>query len=157
MGKRRLAVPELVKKHSEKELEESSVCHRDGSISHTIPSVQSAESVAATCCAETERRGSILSLASAKVATTFIPRSMARRNSVFPSGCIPKINVSRPVEATPKKQKKKKMERGFLEPPKWKYKEAREEKKKEKKSEKEKKDQEKKEKRKEKIDKKAKK
>lgn len=79
---------------------------------------------------------------------------MARRNSVFPSGCIPKINVSRPVEATPKKQKKKKMERGFLEPPKWKYKEAREEKKKEKKSEKEKKDQEKKEKKK---DKKAKK
>lgn len=73
---------------------------------------------------------------------------MARRNSVFPSGCIPKINVSRPVEATPKKQKKKKMERGFLEPPKWKYKEAKEEKKKEKK------DQEKKEKRK---DKKAKK
>lgn len=157
VGKRRLAVPELVKKHSEKELEESSVCHRDSTVLHTLPSAPSAESVAAMCCAEGERRGSMLSLASTKVATTFIPRSMARRNSVFPSGCIPNININRPSEATPKKQKKKKMEKGFLEPPKWKYKEIKDEKKKEKKAEKEKKEQEKKEKRKEKNEKKAKK
>lgn len=157
VGKRRLAVPELVKKHSVKELEESSVCHRDSTVLHTLPSAPSTESVAATCCAEGERRGSMLSLASTKVATTFIPRSMARRNSVFPSGCIPMINVNRPTEATPKKQKKKKMEKGLLEPPKWKYKEVKDEKKKEKKAEKEKKEQDKKEKRKEKNDKKAKK
>lgn len=66
---------------------------------------------------------------------------------MFPSGCIPKISVSGPSEAKPKKEKKKKkMEKGFLEPPKWRYKEIRDEKKKEKKAEKE--NQEKKEKRK---------
>uniref|UniRef100_A0A665VVY5 Ankyrin repeat domain-containing protein 33B-like n=1 Tax=Echeneis naucrates TaxID=173247 RepID=A0A665VVY5_ECHNA len=139
VGKRRLAVPELVKKHPEKDLEENSVCHSNGSVSHIVPTIHSAESVATICCADTERRGSILSLASTKVASSFIPRSMARRNSVFPSGCIPKINVSRPTEATPKKEKKKKRkEKGFLEPPKWKYKEIKDEKKKEKKAEKEK-------------------
>ncbi|XP_023279231.1 ankyrin repeat domain-containing protein 33B-like [Seriola lalandi dorsalis] len=135
VGKRRLAVPELVKKHPDKELEESSVCHSNGSVSHIIPTIHSAESIATRCCTDTERRGSILSLASTKVATTFIPRSMARRNSVFPSGCIPQINISRPTEATPKKEKKKKKkkEKGFLEPPKWKYKEIKDEKKREKK------------------------
>uniref|UniRef100_UPI0037E816C9 photoreceptor ankyrin repeat protein n=1 Tax=Semicossyphus pulcher TaxID=241346 RepID=UPI0037E816C9 len=135
VGKRRLAVPELVKKHTEKELQESSVCHSNGSVSHIIPTIQSSESITTTCCAETDRRGSILSLASTKVASTFIPRSMARRNSVFPSGCIPQININRPTEATPKKEKKKKKkkEKGFLEPPIWKYKEVKEEKKREKK------------------------
>ncbi|XP_037108637.1 ankyrin repeat domain-containing protein 33B [Syngnathus acus] len=134
VGKRRLAVPELMMKHSEKELEESSVCHSDGSVSHVIPSLHSADSIATTCCADTDRRGSILSMASTSVASKFIPRSMARRNSVFPSGCIPQININRPTEPTPKKEKKKKkMEKGYLEPPKWKYKELKEEKKKEKK------------------------
>ncbi|XP_044033380.1 photoreceptor ankyrin repeat protein [Siniperca chuatsi] len=158
VGKRRLAVPELVKKHPEKVLEDSSVCHSNGSVSHIIPTIHSTESIAPMCCADTMRRGSILSLASTKVAATFIPRSMARRNSVFPSGCIPKINVSRPSEPTPKKEKKKKKkEKGLLEPPKWKYKEIKDEKKKEKKnSEKEKEEKEKKEKRKQKDNKKAK-
>ncbi|KAF6732126.1 Ankyrin repeat domain-containing protein 33B [Oryzias melastigma] len=134
VGKRRLAVAELLQKHRPKELEESSVCHSNGSVSHVIPSIHSAETIAATCCPDTERRGSILSLASTKVASTFVPRSMARRNSVFPSGCIPKISVDKPGEATPKKEKKKKKkEKGFLEPPMWKYKEQKEEKKKEKK------------------------
>ncbi|XP_077429317.1 photoreceptor ankyrin repeat protein [Vanacampus margaritifer] len=133
VGKRRLAVPELMKKHSEKELEESSVCHSNGSVSHILPSIHSADSIATTCCADTERRGSILSLASTKVASKFIPRSMARRNSVFPSGCIPQININRPTEPTPKKEKKKKkLEKGYLEPPKWKYKAIKDEKKKEK-------------------------
>ncbi|XP_029947021.1 photoreceptor ankyrin repeat protein [Salarias fasciatus] len=158
VGKRRLAVPELVKKHSDKPLEEGSVSHSNGSVSQTIPTIHSAESITATCCAETDRRGSILSLASNKVASTFIPRSMARRNSVFPSGCIPQINISRPSEATPRKEKKKKkLDKGFLEPPIWKYKEAREEKKKEKKKiEKEKEKKDKKEKKKAKDSKKSK-
>ncbi|XP_070815535.1 photoreceptor ankyrin repeat protein [Chaetodon trifascialis] len=158
VGKRRLAVPELVKRHPDKELEESSVCHSNGSVSHIIPTIHSSESIGTTCCAEAERRGSILSLASTKVASTFLPRSMARRNSVFPSGCIPKINITRPSESTPKKEKKKKKkENGFLELPKWKYKEIREEKKKEKKkTEQAKAEKVKKEKRKEKENKKAK-
>ncbi|XP_070692965.1 photoreceptor ankyrin repeat protein [Pempheris klunzingeri] len=158
VGKRRLAVPELVKKHPPKELEEGSVCHSTGSVSHIIPTIHSAESINASCCAESERRSSILLTASNKVASTFIPRSMARRNSVFPSGCIPKINVNRPTESTPKKQKKKKMDKGFLEPPKWKYKEIKDEKKKDKKrAEKEKADKDKNEKKKEKQSKRAKK
>lgn len=157
VGKRRLAVPELMKKHPYKELEETSVCHSTGSVSHIIPTIQSADSIDTTCCAETERRGSVLLNASTKVASTFLPRSMARKNSVFPSGCIPSINVSRPTEATPKKEKKKKMDRGFLKPPKWKYKEMKEEKKKEKeKAEDERAQKEKKEKKKEKHKKKAK-
>lgn len=157
VGKRRLAVPELMKKHPEKELEESSVCHSNGSVSHIIPSIHSAESIAATCCTDTERRGSMLSLASTKVASSFIPRSMARRNSVFPSGCIPQINISRPTEATPKKEKKKKKkDKRFLEPPKWKYKEAKDEKKKEKKRAEKEKAEKEKEKKKEKESKKAK-
>ncbi|XP_058488420.1 photoreceptor ankyrin repeat protein [Solea solea] len=144
VGKRRLAVPELAGKHPRKELEERSVCHSNGSVSHIIPTIHSAESSPTICCVDTERRGSILSVASTKVASTFIPRSMARKNSVFPSGCIPQVSICRPTQATPKKEKKKKMNRAFLEPPIWKYKEAKEEKKKkekkaEKKSEKEKK------------------
>ncbi|XP_029989856.1 photoreceptor ankyrin repeat protein [Sphaeramia orbicularis] len=147
VGKRRYAVPELVKKHPEQDLEETSVCHSISSVSHISPSIPSSESIATQCCANTERRGSILSLASTKVTSTFIPRSMARRNSVFPSGCIPQISISRPTEATPKKDKKRKKDKTFLEPPKWKYKEIREEKKREKEKEKEKgKDKEKKEK-----------
>ncbi|XP_030585934.1 ankyrin repeat domain-containing protein 33B isoform X1 [Archocentrus centrarchus] len=129
IGKRRLAVPELVIKHTKKDLEENSVSHSNGSVSHIIPTIHSAT----TCCADTERRGSILSVTSTKAATTFISRTMVRRNSVFPSGCIPKINVDRPTEATPKKEKKKKREKGYLEPPKWKYREIKDEKKKEKK------------------------
>ncbi|XP_074489791.1 photoreceptor ankyrin repeat protein [Sebastes fasciatus] len=160
VGKRRLAVPELMKKHPDKELE-SPVCHSNGSVSHMIPSIHSAEAIHTTCCAETQRRDSLLSLASAKVATAFIPRSMARRNSIFPSGCIPKIDISRPSDATPKKEKKKKKKRenGFLELPKPRYKEIKEEKKREKKKadkEKAEKEKEKKEKKKGKDDKKAK-
>ncbi|XP_068449799.1 photoreceptor ankyrin repeat protein [Clinocottus analis] len=134
VGKRRMAVPELMKKHPAKDLEGSAVCHSNGSVAHSIPMIQSAECNSITCCAETERRGSIISLASTKVTTGFISRSMARRNSVFPSGCIPKIDVIRPSNPTPKKEKKKKKKtKGFLELPKWRYKEIKDEKKKEKK------------------------
>ncbi|KAM4613782.1 photoreceptor ankyrin repeat protein [Polymixia lowei] len=146
VGKKRLAVQEVVNKHTESELEGSSARHSNGSVASITPSIQSAQCIATACCADTERRGSILSLASTKV-TSFIPRSVARRNSVFPSGCIPKISVSRSAEATPKKEKKKKRHKGYLEPPKWKYKEIKDEKKKEKKkAEKEKTEKEKREK-----------
>ncbi|XP_020789505.2 LOW QUALITY PROTEIN: photoreceptor ankyrin repeat protein [Boleophthalmus pectinirostris] len=136
IGKKRHAVPDLVKKHPEKDLETATVCHTNGSVSHMVPSIQSAESIATKCCANGDRRGSMLSMASDKVTSTFIPRSMARRNSVFPSGCIPNISVSRPADNTPKKKKKKKKDKSYLEPPKWKYKEQREEKKKEEKKKK---------------------
>ncbi|XP_072539166.1 photoreceptor ankyrin repeat protein [Salminus brasiliensis] len=139
VGKRRLTVPELILKHSAQELEEISVCHRNGSISSAVPSVHSAECMPAACCADTERRGSVLSTAQSSL-KTFIPRSVAsRRNSIFPSGCVPQIRVTKSTEPTPKKQKKPKIHKGYLEPPKWKYKETKEKKKKEKnKTEKEK-------------------
>ncbi|KAK7884314.1 hypothetical protein WMY93_027437 [Mugilogobius chulae] len=135
MGKRRLAVPELLAKHSGKELEESTVSHSSGSVHSASPSLVSATSVSLTSCCS-ERKDSIIG------GRNFIPRSMAHRNSIFPSGCIPKIEVTKSGEPTPKKQKKKKNQKGYLEPPVWKYKEAKEEKKREKKEkeDKEKKD-----------------
>lgn len=124
MGKRRVTVQELMKKHPQKELEVNSVCHSNGCMKNPAPSGRSAETVSALCCPDTDRRGSILSLTSA-----LIPRSIARRNSVFPSGFIPDISVDRPSDSTPKKEKKRKNKgRGKLEPPMWTYKEQQEEK-----------------------------
>ncbi|XP_036389456.1 photoreceptor ankyrin repeat protein [Megalops cyprinoides] len=133
VGKRRLAVPELVQRHPSADLEEHPVRHSNGSISSASPSVKSTSSVSlASCCSDTERRGSVLSMASNSV-RSFLPRSLARRNSVFPAGCIPQIKVTKSADPTPKKEKKRKMSKTHLEPPIWKYKEAKEEKKREKK------------------------
>ncbi|XDV46121.1 hypothetical protein PO909_014071 [Leuciscus waleckii] len=131
VGKRRLAVPELMQMHPGKKLEEHTIQQSNGTLSVASTSASSAS--LASCCSNTERRGSVLSMASNGV-RMFVPRSMARRNSVFPSGCIPQIQVTKSGEPTPKKEKKKKKRtKGYLEPPIWKYKEAKEEKKKEKK------------------------
>lgn len=141
IGKRRFAVPELLEKHSRKELEESTVSHSSGSITSASPTAVSATSVSLTsCCQNSERRESMPSGGM----RSFIPRSMAHRNSIFPSGCIPKIEVTKSGEPTPKKEKKKKRQKGYLEPPVWKYKEAKEEKKREKKQKEQEKEQEKK-------------
>ncbi|XP_061684638.1 photoreceptor ankyrin repeat protein [Syngnathoides biaculeatus] len=130
IGKRRFAVPELLEKHSIKELEESTVSHSNSSLASSSPSAASVTSVSLTsCCQKAERRES----APPGGIRGFIPRSMAHRNSIFPSGCVPKIEVTRSGDPTPKKEKKKKRQKGYLEPPVWKYKEAKEEKKREKK------------------------
>ncbi|XP_061076906.1 photoreceptor ankyrin repeat protein [Conger conger] len=137
-GKRRLAVPELARQHPGRDL-------TDGPLRHSVSasaSVGSGASDTVACCVETERRGSVLSLAS-NGARNFLPRSRARRNSVFPTGCIPQIRVTRSGEPTPKKEKKKHLSRHHLEPPKWRYKEIKQEKKK-KKAEMEKEEEEKK-------------
>ncbi|XP_035512842.1 photoreceptor ankyrin repeat protein [Morone saxatilis] len=141
IGKRRFAVPELLEKHSSKELEESTVSHTKGSITSVSPTPVSAASVSLTsCCQNSERRESV----TPGGMKSYIPRSMAHRNSIFPSGCIPKIEVTKSGEPTPKKEKKKKMRKGYLEPPVWKYKEAKEEKKREKKQQEKEKEQQKK-------------
>lgn len=135
IGKRRFAVPELLEKHSNRELEESTVSHSKGSVTSASPTAVSAASVSLTsCCQDLDRAES----AAAGGVRSFIPRSMVHRNSIFPSGCIPKIEVTKSSEPTPKKEKKKKRQRGYLEPPVWKYKEAKEEKKREKRLQKEK-------------------
>ncbi|CAI5647503.1 photoreceptor ankyrin repeat protein [Oreochromis niloticus] len=139
IGKRRFAVPELLNKHSSKELEESTVSHSNGSITSASP--VSAASVSLTsCCQDSERRQS----SPTGGMKSFMPRSMAHRNSIFPSGCIPKIEVTKSGERTPKKEKKKKRQKGYLEPPVWKYKEAKEEKKREKKQQEKEKEEQKK-------------
>ncbi|XP_049436047.1 photoreceptor ankyrin repeat protein [Epinephelus fuscoguttatus] len=142
IGKRRWAVPELLEKHGSKELEESTVSHSKGPIiTSASPTAVSAASVSLTsCCQDSERRDSMPSGGM----KSFIPRSIAHRNSIFPSGCIPKIEVTKSGEPTPKKEKKKKRQKGYLEPPVWKYKEAKEERKKEKKNQEKEKEQEKK-------------
>lgn len=132
VGKPRLTVPELVKKYPDTELEKSSVCQWNLSAPHADPSAQAAERGPAAC-GETADGRSLLS----KIAAAFLPRSLARRNSVFPSGCIPTISVRGPSEAAPKKEKKRKtVDKHFLEPPKWKYKEIKDLKKQEKKADK---------------------
>lgn len=135
IGKRRFAVLELLEKHSIKELEESTVSHSQGSVTSPSPTAVSATSVSLTsCCQDSDCRDSMATGGM----RSFIPRSIAHRNSIFPSGCIPKIEVTKSSEPTPKKEKKKSRQKGYLEPPVWKYKEAREEKKKEKRQQKEK-------------------
>ncbi|XP_016112280.1 ankyrin repeat domain-containing protein 33B-like [Sinocyclocheilus grahami] len=133
IGKRRLAVPELMQMHPGKRLEEHGMRHSNGSIS--VASTSASSVSLGSCCSNSDRRGSVLSMASNGV-RKFVPRSMARHNSVFPTGCVPQIKVTKSGEPTPKKEKKKKLTKGYLEPPIWKYKEAKEEKKKEKKKEK---------------------
>lgn len=130
IGKRRFAVTELLEKHSSEELENCAVSHSNGSITSASPTVVSAASVSLTsCCQDSARRPSMASGGM----RSFIPRSMAHRNSIFPSGCIPKIEVTKSGDPTPKKEKKKKRQKGYLEPPVWKYKEAKLERKREKK------------------------
>ncbi|CAL8275268.1 unnamed protein product [Boreogadus saida] len=136
IGKRRLAVAELLTRHSSKELEEGSVCHSNGSVTSASP--RSSHSACLTsCCQEPkESSGGMRGL---------MPRGMTRQNNIYPSGCVPKIELTKSGEPTPKKEKKKKRQKGYLEPPIWKYKEAKEEKKREKKKqEKEKEEQDKK-------------
>ncbi|XP_077428786.1 photoreceptor ankyrin repeat protein [Vanacampus margaritifer] len=133
IGRRRFALPELLERHSSKELEESTVSHSNGSPTSSSPSATSVASVSLTsCCQEAERRDSSPSGGGMR---GFIPRSMAHRNSIFPTGCVPKIEVTKSGEPAPKKEKKKKRQKGYLEPPVWKYKEAKEEKKREKQKE----------------------
>ncbi|XP_068609163.1 photoreceptor ankyrin repeat protein [Brachionichthys hirsutus] len=135
IGKRRLAVPELLEKYSSKELEESTVSHSEGSITSATPTPAEAVFVSlASRCRDSERRECTASGGT----RSFIPRNIAHRNSIFPSGGVPKIEVTKSREPTPKKEKKKKRQRGYLEPPVWKYREVREEKKREKKQEQEK-------------------
>ncbi|KAM3872336.1 ankyrin repeat domain-containing protein 33B [Diretmus argenteus] len=138
IGKLRLSVPELLVKYSSKELEESSVCHSNDSITSAILSAMSDKSVSPTsCCQDLECRKSIIP-GSMK---SFFPFTLVQRNSVFPAGSIPRIEVTRSLEPTPKKEKKNKTKQnGYLEPPVWKYKEAKVEKKKEKQLEKEEKE-----------------
>ncbi|TKS77587.1 Ankyrin repeat domain-containing protein 33B [Collichthys lucidus] len=127
IGKRRFAVPELLEKHSSKELEESSVSHSNGSVTSATPPIVSTTSVSLTSCCQSSAECKLPS-----GMKSIIPHSVAHRNSIFPSGCIPRIEVTRSSDPTPKKEKKKKMQKGYLEPPVWKYKEAKLEKKKEK-------------------------
>lgn len=138
IGKQRFAVPELLEKYSCKEAEESTVSHNKGSVTSASPTAVSATSVSLTsCCQNSGHRDSTAGSGGGGM-RGLMPRSVAHRNSIFPSGCIPKIEVTKSSGPTPKKEKKKKRQKGYLEPPVWKYKEAKEEKKKEKKRQQEK-------------------
>ncbi|KAK1151007.1 photoreceptor ankyrin repeat protein [Acipenser oxyrinchus oxyrinchus] len=142
VGKKRFTVPEILRQCPGKQVENRSVQHSNGSVSDS-----------SSCCGITEesQRGSMLSN------TGGVRGFSMRRNSVFPVGCIPQIKVSKSMEPTPKKEKKKKSKsKHFLELPKWRYKELKEERKKVEKEKEEKKVQEKKDK-KEKKDKEEKK
>ncbi|MBN3307206.1 ACVL1 kinase, partial [Amia calva] len=104
VGKRRLAVPDIVSQYPGRQAEETSVRHSNGSISSSSSSSSSCSTPSSS--SET-RRGSMLSLASSGV-RSFLPSRMSHRNSVFPAGCIPQIKVTKSGEPTPKKEKKHK-------------------------------------------------
>ncbi|XP_023688423.2 photoreceptor ankyrin repeat protein [Paramormyrops kingsleyae] len=128
LGKRRLAVSELAQQFSVNRLEECSVRHSTGSISSSPPSVTSSACTSlASCCPDTPCRTSTFSAASSRV-QRFISWGSGTHNSVFPAGCIPQIKVIRAGEATPRKEKMRRKTRGYLEPPKWKYREIKEDK-----------------------------
>ncbi|XP_068196453.1 photoreceptor ankyrin repeat protein [Antennarius striatus] len=128
IGKRRFAVPELIEKYGNKILEDSTVSHSKDSTASASPASASVASVLLTSRRQDPDHRE--SMAPGGTRSVF-PRDFAHRNSIFPSGGIPKIEVTKSTEPTPKKEKKKKRQQGYLEPPVWKYKEAREEKKRE--------------------------
>ncbi|KAJ3586594.1 hypothetical protein NHX12_012990 [Muraenolepis orangiensis] len=124
IGQRRLAVAELLVRHGSKELEENSVSHRNSSVTSASP--RSSPTTSLTPC-----QGP--STVSSGIMRRFMSCGAVRQNAICPSGRVPKIQLTRSGEPTPKKEKKNKNQEGYLEPPVWKYKEAKEEKKKEKK------------------------
>lgn len=107
--------------------------HSNGSILSVSSTITSKSSVSlASCYSDTEHKSSMFSMASSSI-RRLVPHRIARHNSVFPTSCIPQITVTKSADPTPKKEKKRKMSKGYLEPPVWKYKEGKMEKKKEKK------------------------
>ncbi|KAM9829271.1 photoreceptor ankyrin repeat protein [Syngnathus typhle] len=111
--KRGFALPELLEEQSSAELEERAVSHSKGPLA-------SASSVRLSPrCQEAERGES----APPGAVRGFIPRSVAHRNSIFPTVCTPKIEVTKSGEPTPKTEKKKNQQNGYLELPVWRYKE----------------------------------
>lgn len=131
ISKRHLAMDGLMQQQQNPDQKFKS--HSNGSIfsvSSTLTSKSSAS--LASCYSDTEHKGSMFSMASNSI-RRLVPYRIARRNSIFPTSCIPQITVTKSADPTPKKEKKRKMSKGYLEPPIWKYKEEKMEKKKEKK------------------------
>ncbi|GAA6100519.1 photoreceptor ankyrin repeat protein [Tachysurus ichikawai] len=133
IGKRYLAMSGLVQSNPNQKLNSHITHNSNGSIFSESSTISSESSISlSSCYSNSESKSSMFSLASSRM-LKLVPRSIARHNSVFPASCIPQIKVTKSADPTPKKEKKKKMSRGYLEPPVWKYKEAKMEKKKEKK------------------------
>ncbi|XP_023700235.2 photoreceptor ankyrin repeat protein isoform X1 [Paramormyrops kingsleyae] len=125
LGKRRKAVPELAQQSTKGELREPSLtAAMDSPVSSTssMPLTSGGSG--------TQPNVPKLSIVCSSV-PSYLPRHFGRHNSIFPTSCIPHIKVIKSGERTPKTEKKKKMSKLHLEPPVWKYKEAKEEKKKE--------------------------
>lgn len=128
MGKRHLAMPRPMQQNPDHKLKN----HSNGSIFSASSTISAGSSVSqASCYSDTEHKSSMFSRASSRI-RRLVPHSIACHNSIFPTSCIPQIKVTKSADPTPKKEKKRKMTKGYLEPPVWKYKEAKMEKKKEK-------------------------
>lgn len=133
IGKRHFSMSGLMQQNPNQKLKSHMIHHSNGSIFSASSTIISSSSVSlASFYSDPERKSSMLSMASSSI-RRLVPRSIARHNSIFPTSCIPQIKVTKSAELTPKKEKKRKMSKGYLEPPVWKYKEAKMEKKKEKK------------------------
>lgn len=133
ISKRHLVMPGLMQQNPDQKPKSHMINHSNGSIFSASSTITSGSSVSlASCYSDTECKGSMFSMASNSM-RRLMQCSIARHNSVFPTGCVPQIKVTKSSDPTPKKEKKRKISKGYLEPPVWKYKEAKLEKKKEKK------------------------
>ncbi|TSP79501.1 Ankyrin repeat domain-containing protein 33B [Bagarius yarrelli] len=128
MGKRHISMTELVQQNPNQTLKNHLIHNSNSSIFSASSTISSTSSF----CLSSKRHASMFSLASSSM-RRLIPHSIVRHNSIFPIGCIPQIKVIKSTDPTPKKEKKRKMSKGYLEPPIWKYKEVKMEKKKAKK------------------------
>ncbi|KAI5095609.1 ankyrin repeat domain-containing protein 33B [Silurus meridionalis] len=129
IGKRHLMTPRPMQQDPDQELKS----HSNGSVFSASSTSTLGSSVSlASSYSDTGSKSSMFSMASRRM-RRLVSRSIARHNSIFPTSCIPQIKVTKSADQTPKKEKKRKMSKGYLEPPVWKYKEAKIEKKKEKK------------------------
>lgn len=133
IGKRHLTMPGAMQQNPEQKFKSQTIHNSNGSIFSASSTITSKSSVSLSSChLDTKHKGSMFSLASTNI-RRLLPSSIARHNSIFPTSCVPQIKVTKSADTTPKKEKKRKMSKGYLEPPVWKYKEAKLEKKKEKK------------------------
>nr|XP_006131271.2 photoreceptor ankyrin repeat protein [Pelodiscus sinensis] len=115
VGKQRLSVPEILKEY------------RPDPETKSEPGSSSCNSQAAS-----ESRV-LVPYQSTTGLLSFFPLRLLRRNSVFPGGQVPKIKLvkaSSPPACRKEKLRRSRKNKNLLEPPKWKYKELKEEKKK---------------------------
>lgn len=112
VGKRRLSVPEILGQHL------------------PDPDAEPEPTGASSCNGQAMSEIRLLPPARHSRLLSFLPLWLRRRNSVFPGENVPKIKVSKDSSpAGPRERRQRVRDKDLLQPPKWRYKELKEEKK----------------------------